>query len=159
MARLLDALMHPVSQIIVLIGVVGLSIFFIYRPIQLPTRPVAAQITPIAGGMRVPIAPSRATGPATVVDAPVTTPQPALPLDLTPPNAALPATAKPGVARRPLSAIPTLRNGPICACDSDSYSCRELGEQAQACFDYCVGRGQGDVHRLDFNQNGVVCEE
>lgn len=156
MARLLDALMHPVSQIILLIGVVGLSIFLIFRPPQLPTRPDQIQITPLAGGMRIPAA----TTPVPLASQPPVQPfalPAATPVVSTPTTPIIAATVP--AARSALSVRPKLRNGPVCACDGDSYSCRELGDQAQACFDYCVARGQGDVHRLDFNQNGVVCEE
>ncbi len=162
MARLLDALMHPVSQIVLLIGIIGLSGFFIFKPTPIPTRPVTVPITPIAGGMLVPTpaatVPQPTSQPTAVVTASTETPQPAQPFDQTSPT---PTAAAPteSAAQRALSAIPTLRNGPVCACNGDTYSCRELGDQAQACFDYCVARGQGDVHRLDFNQNGVACEE
>lgn len=170
MARLLDALMHPVSQLVLLIGIMGLSGVFIFKPTPLSTRPAPIQITPIAGGMRVPTStrtvPAASQPPSQPLSQPHSQPtrasgsdsanrQPAQPFALPAPTAAATVPA----ARSALSGLPKLRNGPVCACDGDSYSCRELGDQAQACFDYCVARGQGDVHRLDFNQNGVACEE
>lgn len=169
MTRLLDALMHPVSQIVLLIGIVGLSGLFIFKPTTLPTRPVPIQITPIAGGMRLPMStitvPMASQPPVQPKSQPTltgaadsTTRQPASTPVVSSPAAPTTPTTVPA-ARSVLSAIPKLRNGPVCACDGESYSCRELGDQAQACFDYCVARGQGDVHRLDFNQNGVACEE
>lgn len=43
-----------------------------------------------------------------------------------------------------------------CSCGSDLYNCNDFGtqSQAQACFNYCPG----DVHGLDSDGDGRVCE-
>jgi len=49
--------------------------------------------------------------------------------------------------------------GPVCPCDVD-LDCHnfETQEEAQACFEYCMEQGLGDVHGLDGNRDGIVCE-
>jgi hypothetical protein len=37
-------------------------------------------------------------------------------------------------------------------------NCSDFVTQAQACFDYCVAQGAGDVHELDMDDDGVACE-
>jgi hypothetical protein len=52
------------------------------------------------------------------------------------------------------------QQGP-CPCDSNSLNCSDLNTQpeAQACTDFCISQGAGDIHRLDGNDNdGVACE-
>ena len=46
----------------------------------------------------------------------------------------------------------------ICSCDLD-LDCGDFvtQEDAQACFEYCGGM-ENDVHDLDRNNDGVVCE-
>jgi len=46
----------------------------------------------------------------------------------------------------------------ICSCTED-LNCGDFATQteAQACFEYCGGI-ENDVHRLDANKDGVVCE-
>lgn len=152
MARLLDALMHPVSQLVLLISIVALSGLYLFLPTARPVRPTHSPITPIAGGMMMPAGTTTAK----------LTPTPAAALTGQSPTITRPIEQRestPVATTRPRSAIPTMANGPICACSRDSYSCAELGEQAQGCFDYCFAQGQGDVHRLDYNGNGVACEE
>jgi micrococcal nuclease len=48
----------------------------------------------------------------------------------------------------------------ICNCSGNTLSCTDFDSQAQAqaCFDYCVSQGVGDVHVLDGDGNGIVCE-
>lgn len=55
---------------------------------------------------------------------------------------------------------PTATTGLLYICDHDAYNCSNFNTQAaaQAVFDYCVDRGFGDIHRLDFDGNGVACE-
>jgi hypothetical protein len=50
--------------------------------------------------------------------------------------------------------------GPTCDCSNDLYNCGDFGSQslAQACFEYCQSIGQGDIHRLDGDNDGQVCE-
>lgn len=152
MGRLLDALMHPISQVVLLIGIVALSGIYLFLPTAAPARPAHTPITPIAGGMVMPAGTTAAKltpTPATALISP--SPMSTQAIEQT--------ESTPVATTRPRSAIPTMANGPICACSRNSYSCAELGEQAQGCFDYCVAQGQGDVHRLDYNGNGIACEE
>jgi len=30
--------------------------------------------------------------------------------------------------------------------------------EAQACYEYCIAQGRGDVHRLDRDKDGLACE-
>jgi hypothetical protein len=50
-------------------------------------------------------------------------------------------------------------SGP-CSCSSNLYNCPNFGTQraAQACFDYCVSQGRGDIHGLDADDDGIACE-
>lgn len=49
----------------------------------------------------------------------------------------------------------------VCSCSSDSYSCASFSghASAQACFSYCLSVGAGDIHRLDGDNDGSVCED
>ena len=49
---------------------------------------------------------------------------------------------------------------PTCDCSGDIYNCSDFATQtqAQACYDYCVAQGYGDVHRLDGDGDGIACE-
>jgi len=51
-------------------------------------------------------------------------------------------------------------SGPVCSCSSNQYNCSDFGThaRAQACYDYCISVGAGDVHRLDGDSNGSACE-
>lgn len=53
----------------------------------------------------------------------------------------------------------TTPGGP-CLCDYDRYNCPDFSTQAQAqaCYNYCVAQGAGDVHHLDSDGDGVACE-
>jgi hypothetical protein len=48
----------------------------------------------------------------------------------------------------------------VCSCSGDSYNCSSFSthRQAQACYNYCVSQGRGDIHRLDGDNDGVACE-
>jgi len=48
----------------------------------------------------------------------------------------------------------------VCNCTSNTYNCPDFKtqKQAQACYDYCVSLGKGDIHKLDRDKDGVVCE-
>lgn len=48
----------------------------------------------------------------------------------------------------------------VCSCSSNSLNCSNFSthSQAQSCFNYCVGQGRGDIHRLDADNDGVACE-
>ena len=56
--------------------------------------------------------------------------------------------------------IPTQPAQALCSCSGDTLNCPDLGthSNAQACFEYCVSLGAGDIHRLDGNNDGVACE-
>jgi hypothetical protein len=47
-----------------------------------------------------------------------------------------------------------------CSCSSDTYNCGDFSSHAsaQACFDYCVQQGKGDIHKLDRDNDGLACE-
>jgi len=49
----------------------------------------------------------------------------------------------------------------VCNCSGDQYNCNSFpsSSAAQACFDYCMSTGHGDVHRLDRDGDGRVCEK
>ena len=46
-----------------------------------------------------------------------------------------------------------------CLCAGDYYDCSSFGgpAAAQECFEYCLDSGQGDIHRLDQDNDGTVC--
>ncbi len=45
-------------------------------------------------------------------------------------------------------------------CDTDYYNCEdfETQEKAQVIYDYCQEQGAGDIHGLDNDNDGIVCE-
>jgi len=52
-------------------------------------------------------------------------------------------------------------SGAVCSCAEDTLNCKDFPSQsaAQACYNYCVSNGYGDIHRLDQGgQPGVACE-
>jgi len=48
-----------------------------------------------------------------------------------------------------------------CSCSADIYDCSDFISQAsaQSCFWYCGSVGAGDIHKLDLNNNRVVCDD
>jgi len=48
----------------------------------------------------------------------------------------------------------------VCDCNGNVYNCPDLKTQkeAQECFNYCKQIGKGDIHKLDRDNDGVVCE-
>jgi len=59
--------------------------------------------------------------------------------------------------------LPTKRPPPAggtCSCSGDSLNCSDFSSHAsaQACFDYCVQQGAGDIHRLDQDNDSIACE-
>ena len=54
---------------------------------------------------------------------------------------------------------PTPVGDEVCDCSANLLSCRDFSgrDEAQACFDFCGGLAN-DVHLLDGDQNGIVCE-
>jgi hypothetical protein len=47
-----------------------------------------------------------------------------------------------------------------CDCSKDLYNCADFSttSEAQSCYDYCVSKGNGDVHRLDTDHDSLACE-
>jgi hypothetical protein len=60
-----------------------------------------------------------------------------------------------------IEVAPTVAAGPACGCGEDLYKCADFATQAdaQACFNYCITQGAGDIHRLDQDNNQIVCED
>jgi beta-lactamase superfamily II metal-dependent hydrolase len=50
--------------------------------------------------------------------------------------------------------------GVVCDCSSNRYNCPDFSTQAaaQACYNYCMSQGKGDIHKLDADKNGKACE-
>jgi len=48
----------------------------------------------------------------------------------------------------------------ICSCSGDNLNCSDFPDQgsAQACFDYCMQQGAGDINKLDQNNDNNACE-
>lgn len=49
----------------------------------------------------------------------------------------------------------------VCSCAGNLYNCPDFQTHsaAQACYNYCVSLGLGDIHKLDGNnKNGLACE-
>jgi hypothetical protein len=49
----------------------------------------------------------------------------------------------------------------VCDCSKDRYNCDNFSTSsaAQACYDYCMSQGKGDIHRLDADNDKKVCEK
>ena len=54
---------------------------------------------------------------------------------------------------------PTPTPVPVCPCHADLFDCSDFDTQAdaQACYDYCLSQGAGDVHMLDWDTDGYAC--
>lgn len=48
----------------------------------------------------------------------------------------------------------------VCPCSGDTLNCSDFAghNSAQACYNYCVSIGVGDIHNLDRDGNGLACE-
>lgn len=97
-----------------------------------------------------------ATPTATLQSTPTTTPTPIATVTHTPTPTAT-ATATPSATPTPTA---TTNPAAPCPCDGDTLNCSDFETQpeAQACFDYCVSIGRGDIHKLDQNNDGDACE-
>ena len=76
---------------------------------------------------------------------------------------ATPVPPTPVPATQPLPTQPPTEPPPpaaVCNCSGDTYNCSDFTThaQAQACYDYCVSQGRGDIHCLDGDGNGIACE-
>jgi micrococcal nuclease len=78
-------------------------------------------------------------------------------------------TPTPTPTPRPPTAMPTsapavVPTSPppaaVCDCSGNIYNCSDFAThaQAQACYEYCISQGRGDIHRLDGDNDGVACE-
>jgi hypothetical protein len=49
---------------------------------------------------------------------------------------------------------------PVCDCSGNIYNCANFTThwEAQACYEYCLSIGRGDIHRLDGDNDGAACE-
>lgn len=47
-----------------------------------------------------------------------------------------------------------------CSCSGNIYNCKDFGSHAsaQACYEYCISEGRGDIHGLDGDNDGSACE-
>lgn len=47
-----------------------------------------------------------------------------------------------------------------CPCQADEMNCSDFATrgEAQACYDWCVSQGAGDIHKLDADDDGDACE-
>lgn len=67
----------------------------------------------------------------------------------------------PSKTSTPISST-TTSSSSVCDCSGDRYKCADFplanGVTAQQCFNYCNSIGMGDIHRLDGDNNGYVCE-
>lgn len=74
--------------------------------------------------------------------------------------AAAPPAATPIPARSEPVVLPTAPGAPVCQCSGDAYNCADFGSwrAAQDCFEYCRQSVGYDVHDLDRDNNGIVCE-
>jgi micrococcal nuclease len=81
------------------------------------------------------------------------TPTPKPPTPTPRPPTAVPTSAPAVVPTSPPPAA-------VCDCSGNIYNCSDFSThaQAQACYDYCVSQGRGDIHRLDGDNDGVACE-
>ena len=60
-----------------------------------------------------------------------------------------------------VTTVPTTSGGvAVCDCSSNKYNCPDFSTQvaAQACYNYCIAQGKGDIHGLDADKNGKACE-
>jgi len=81
------------------------------------------------------------------------TPTPRPPTPTPRPPTAVPTSAPAVVPTSPPPAA-------VCDCSGNLYNCSDFSThaQAQACYDYCVSQGRGDIHRLDGDNDSVACE-
>jgi hypothetical protein len=51
-------------------------------------------------------------------------------------------------------------DGEVCNCSGNLYQCADFENhaQAQACYEYCLGKVGRDVHLMDTDKDGIACE-
>jgi hypothetical protein len=110
--------------------------------------PVGPRLTPTAS--RTP----RAWLPIVIRNIPV--PTPTYTVTRTP----SPTSTATATATRTATATPTTPVAGPCSCSANLYNCTDFNtqNQAQACFNFCVSQGQGDIHGLDSDNDGEACE-
>lgn len=84
------------------------------------------------------------------------------------PTLTQPATLIPSLTSAPSATVVFIfatepapaEGGSVCPCSGDSLNCKDFSSQssAQACMNYCIAQGAGDIHNLDGNANGQACE-
>lgn len=60
----------------------------------------------------------------------------------------------------PTLRVPIQPPSAVCSCSGDTLNCGDFSghSSAQACYNYCVSIGKGDIHRLDRDGDGSACE-
>lgn len=94
------------------------------------------------------------TGTAVVQDGgPAPTNLPIIRNDVNPTATPIPTQVPPQATSTPVFVAP-------CGCEGNQYNCGNFSthSEAQACFDYCVSTGAGDIHGLDADDDGLACE-
>jgi len=71
------------------------------------------------------------------------------------------ANVPPSLTPMPFNPPTRNRQGIICDCSRDRLNCGDFAHQtaAQACFDFCLQSGKGDVHGLDGDNDGLACDD
>ena len=74
-----------------------------------------------------------------------------------PPSTPMPRTTTKAPTAKPTKAAAS--SGP-CSCTGDLYNCKDFSSRsaAQSCYDYCMRQTGRDVHKLDNDRDGRVCE-
>lgn len=93
------------------------------------------------------------------------TPQPTAtftprPPTFTPKPPAATATPRPPAATA-TPQPPAATSAPVCDCSGNTLNCGDFQTQraAQACYNYCIAQGRGDIHDIDGNdKDGRACE-
>jgi len=68
------------------------------------------------------------------------------------------ATAKIVTTQQTVSS--QISSGAVCDCSSNRYDCNDFSGHtaAQACYEYCISLGKGDIHKLNSDKDGLACE-
>jgi len=126
-----------------------------------PTAPMRVEASPTP----IPVEATPTPIPPTLLPTQPPQPTPVLPtqtpsLELTLPLSAPMPTPSPTRAAMP-SPPTQLLAAAICECSGDMYNCEDFSTwaEAQACYEYCESLGQGDIHGLDGDNDGIACED